>query len=181
MSLIIRVSRSASVSQTGGIAILQFNKDCSQNTFQMQMPSMPGMPSLSGFGQLTMPAMPSLTPMQAQVRPAQQATTASTAASTAAMSKMSATTSTSSELAEQEFFVPLRHIGRVRSEIWNAFKISDFSRENSGRWWKIKSCCDDCITIWNETAVLVYLYLFTQFIRTREISFGHVITQASVQ
>jgi hypothetical protein len=108
---------------------------------------------LSGFGQLTMPAMPSLTPMQAQVRPAQQATTASAAASTAAMSKMSATTSTSSELAEQEFFVPLRHIGRVRNEIRNAFKISNFSREDSDRICKNKSCWDDYINIWNETAV----------------------------
>ena len=79
------------------------------------------MPSLSGMGglpQLSMPgfgdlSMPSMGQMSMQGMQAQTAQTAkqSQAATTAA--KMSATTTTSSELAEQEFFVPLRHIGRV--------------------------------------------------------------------
>ena len=81
----------------------------------MQMPSLSGMgglPQLSmpGFGDLSMPSMGQMSMQGMQAQTAQTAKQ-SQAATTAA--KMSATTTTSSELAEQEFFVPLRHIGRV--------------------------------------------------------------------
>ena len=71
---------------------------------------------MPGFGQLQ---MPSLTTLQSQTMSTQQVQQAQQAqqiqqAQQAQQAKISATTSTTSELAEQEFFVPLRHIGKVR-------------------------------------------------------------------
>ena len=68
---------------------------------------------MPGFGQLQL-QMPSLTTLQsqAQAKSAQQIQQAQQVQQ-AQQARISATTSTSSELAEQEFFVPLRHIGRV--------------------------------------------------------------------
>ena len=107
---------------------------------QMQMPSF-GMPSMPGFGQLQ---MPSLTTMQSsqtrstqqaqqaqQTQQAQQAQLAQAQQAQAQQAKISATTSTSSELAEQEFFVPLRHIAKVKPEpISNQWRYL----EESGQW-----------------------------------------------
>ena len=77
---------------------------------QLSMPPM-GQLQMPSLGQFSMPGMPGAAPTapprQAQVKQAQAAQAASAA-------RMSATTTTSSELAEQEFFVPLRHIGKVK-------------------------------------------------------------------
>ena len=109
---------------------------------QMQMPSF-GMPSMPGFGQLQ---MPSLTTMQSsqtrstqqaqqaqQTQQAQQAQLAQAQQAQAQQAKISATTSTSSELAEQEFFVPLRHIAKVKPELPILIPI------NGATWKKVDS------------------------------------------